>query len=225
MIRIDHMVHTKKTILVSAILLLALATSAYGQGRQGRGSTMKAGLVRTIISGPAYTIENADGSVSATNADPLTGNDVFFEYVLFNRLGLEARTGLTAATRNYQLDDSTGAVLTNVTESARPTTVGMNLYFAGHTGAGLKPFLGLGAGQVAVALEFSGGTLPVQTITQTVPLNTLKLGVDWVKENSGIRLEVVSQSGSIIDTSSIATYTQTVDYTGTVIGVALYAFF
>ena len=186
---------------------------------------MKAGLIRTMISSPTFTLENADGSVSANNADPMTGNDAFFEYVLFDRLGLELQAGLTAATRDYQLKDASGALISNVKESARPVIVGMNLYFTSHSGSGLKPYMGLGAGQMAVTTEFSGGALATQNVAHTVPLNTIKLGTDWIKENSGARLEVMSISGSTIDSSSIAGFSQKVDYTATVVGIALFAFF
>ena len=211
-------------IILAALVLFLFSGVALGQGR-GKGPTMKAGLIRTMISSPTYTIENTDGSVTANNADPMTGNDVFFEYILFDRLGLELETGLTAAVRDYQLKDAGGTVITNVSESSRPVILGMNLYFSSHSGSGLKPYIGLGAGQMGVSMELNGGILAQQTFSHTVPLNTIKLGFDWIKDNSGARLEAMSIAGSTIDTTSISGYTQTVDYNATVVGIALFAFF
>jgi len=215
----------KFRILLSSMIVLLLAFSATASAQRGRSPTIKAGLVRASHSAPTFTLAKSDGSLTTTNADPMVGNDMFLEYILFGRLGLEVRSGMTAAVRNYQLTDANGAIISNVKEEARPTMMGLNLYFSSHESGTLKPYVGLGSGRINVNMDFSSGSLGPQQSKHKVPINTIKFGVDWVKDNAGARLEVLNQSGSNIDSTSIPTYSQTADYTTTVIGLALFAFF
>lgn len=212
-------------LVLGAALLLATALPALGQApSRGGKSNTKIGLNRVSLSGATYTLADSTGSVEATNSDPLTGNELYLEYIFFGRIGLELGVGVTEMTRSYELE-SGGTNLGNVKESARSALVGLNLYFSDHSSPGVKTFFGLGGGVITVDHAISGGSLGGQSSSQTVPVNTLKLGLDWIKENSGLRVQAFSHTGETIDTEAIEGYTQTVDYTATGFSIGVFAFF
>ncbi|MEE8396229.1 MAG: hypothetical protein V3S29_09255, partial [bacterium] len=179
-----------------------------------RQGTIKMGMNRLMTSGPSFTVEEDATATTGSNTGSTTGNEVFIEYVLFGRLGVEASTSLTQAVRDYELEDASATKLADVQDSVRHAMFGLNLYLTDHEKGGLKYYFGLGTGQVYVTHAISGaGTFPSGLISHRVPVNTLKLGMDWISERAGFRLQVISQTGSFTDRSSLSGYRQTIDYT------------
>jgi opacity protein-like surface antigen len=215
----------RRAVVLAVALLLCGSFAAHGQGpARGRQSNTKIGLNRVNLSGATYTLAETAGTTEVSNSDALTGNEVFLEYIFFGRIGLEFTLGLTEMQRSYELS-SGGTTISNVEESARSALLGLNLYFSDHASPGIKTFFGLGSGVVSVDHSLRGGTLGTQSSSVAVQVNTLKLGLDWIKENSGLRVQVLSQTGEDIDTQAIAGYTQTVDYTATGLSIGVFAFF
>lgn len=208
---------------LAVLLLLGWSAPADAQIR-GRQSNTKIGLNRINLSGVTYTLTDSAGATEATNSDALEGNEVFLEFVFFGRIGLEFGVGLTEMVRNYELETG-GTTISNVEEVARPATVGLNLYFRDHASPGFKFFFGLATGLVSVSHTFRGGTLGEQSSSQSVPINILKIGMDWIKDKAGFRAQVFSQTGELTDTEAIADFTQNLNYTATGLSIGVFAFF
>lgn len=208
-------------------LLLAATTDAAAQFRNRGKGTIKAGLNRVFVSGATYTLADNAGTPSFSNADAMEGNEVFLEFLFFGRMGVELGVGLTEMTRTYSLGGAAEAVDLNVEETARPTVVGLNIYSGDHSSGGVKYFFGLGTGQVAVSHTYSGTGITAAASSVTVPINTLKIGLDWITENAGVRLQFISQSGEKTDTETHSgdAYTQTVSYAASVFAVGVFSFF
>lgn len=209
--------------LLVLIPLMLWQPEASAQVRRGQ-STAKIGLVRTFVSGVKYELEETASSTTASNSDAMEGNELFLEYIFFSRIGLELATGLTEMTRNYDLK-SDGTTISSVEESARTTLLGLNFYFSDHGSPGVKFFFGLGTGIISVSHKFSGGTLGSQSSSQSVPVNVLRLGMDWITDKAGIRAVVSSQTGEAADTETLTGYKQTLNYSATVAGIGVFAFF
>lgn len=210
-------------VLLLMLLLMLWGSAASAQVRRAQ-STVKMGLSRTLLSGATYTLEETSSGTTASNSDAMQGNQLFFEYVFFGRIGLELSTGLTEMVRNYDLE-SGGTTISSVEESARTSLLGLNLYFSDHGAPGLKFFFGLGTGIVSVSQKFTGGTLGSQSASHSVPVNVLRLGMDWIRDKAGFRAQVATQTGESADAETLTGYKQTVDYTGTVAGIGVFAFF
>ena len=204
-------------------LLVLWDGAASAQTRRGQ-STVKMGLSRTFVGGATYQLEETATATTTSNSDTMQGNELFLEYVFFGRIGLELATGLTEMVRNYELE-SGGTTISSVEESARITLIGLNLYFNDHGSPGIKYYFGLGAGVASVSHTFTGGTLGSQSSSQSVPLNVLKVGLDWITDKAGLRVQVATQSGEATDTEAITGYKQTLDYGATIIGIGVFAFF
>lgn len=216
---------TRGLLPVLALLPLCWAGPALGQQliRQG---TIKMGMNRLMTSGATFSVVDDATGTTGTNTGSTTGNEIFFEYIVFGRLGVEGSTTLTRAVRDYQLEDSGATLLADVQDSARQLMFGLNLYLSDHEKGGLKYYFGLATGQVYVTQAISGsGTFPSGLISHQVPVNTLKLGVDWIRDRAGLRLQLISQTGSTTDRSTLGGYTQTIDYTATVLAIGAFAFF
>ncbi len=214
-----------KAILLGLALTLAWGAGAQAQTQaRGGSSNTKIGFNRISLSGPAYTLKEDATGTTAENSDAMTGNGLFVEYLLFGRIGLELDLGIPELTRTYELE-SGGTTISTVTETAQAILLGLNLYFSSHEVPGVKPFFGLGAGTLSVDHKFGGGTLGTQSSSQTLQLNVLKVGLDWIKDNSGLRAEVYSWTGQSSDTAAIQGYTQTIDYTATGFAIGVFVFF
>ena len=211
----------------AALLLLAMGPLAHAQegGEQSLGpANIKLGFNRSLVSGATYTLTNSSDE-SVSNSDSMTGNNVYAEFILFSRFGVELNVGLLEMEREYALSDSSGTLLANVTETARPTTVSFNLYFQDQSSTGFKFLFGLGAGIIDVEHNFSGGSLGTEYSNETVTINLMKFGMDWLTEKAGFRAQVVAMEGDKKDSDEIATYQQTIDYTATVATIGVFTFF
>ncbi len=214
-----------KAIVLGFALTLAWGAGAQAQTQaRGGSANTKIGFSRVTLAGPTYTLKEDATSTTTENSDNMTGNGLFVEYLFFGRIGLEFNLGIPELTRTYELETG-GTTISNVTETAQAILLGLNLYFNSHDTPGVKPFFGLGAGRLSVDHEFSGGSLGSQSSSQTLQLNVLKIGLDWIKDNSGLRAEVFSWTGQNSDTAAIQGHTQTIDYTATGFSIGVFVFF
>jgi hypothetical protein len=213
--------------LVAAMLLLGSATAVHAQGFGGEAaigpSTFRLGFNRSLICGATYTLTDSTGA-AVSNSDSLTGSDIFAEFVFFNRFGIEFNTALTDAEREYKLE-SGGTLISNVDETARLSSVSANLYFQDQSTPGFKFFFGLGTGVFRVQHRFAGGTLGNESSKENVAVSTVKVGMDWLTENAGLRVQVISMEGDTTDTGEVPGFEQTLDYTATVLAIGVFAFF
>lgn len=211
------------------LLLLAVGTSAQAQLLGGGESTgaanIRIGFNRNLVSGVTYTLDNTSGTTSASNSDSLTGNDLTAEIILFNRFGVELNVGLLPMEREYKLEEADGTLIANVDESARLISLSTSLYFQDLSTTGFKFFFGLGAGIVQVSHEFSDGTLGPESSDETITVNLIKFGVDWLTDKAGLRVQIVSMEGDTQDGQEIPGFEQTINYTATVATIGVFTFF
>ena len=214
--------------LVAAMLLFGFGTSVHAQGFGGEQaigpSTFRLGFNRSLISGATYTLTNTATGTTASNSDSLTGNDLFAEFVFFSRFGIEFDVGLTESEREYKLE-SGGTLISDVDESARLSAVFANLYFQDQASPGFKFFFGLGTGVYRVRHKFNGGTLGSESSSENVLVNMMKVGMDWLTDNAGLRVQIISMEGDTKDGQEVTGNNQILDYTATVLAIGVFAFF
>lgn len=205
------------------LVAVVLAGVAPPQPALARGEpSIKIGLNRMSVSGVTYTHDT--GTEQLTESGPMVGNELFFEWVMSERLGLEIGSTLTPLKRVYTLKGA-AVVSDSVTETLNTTSVGLNLYFNKATRRGLKFLLGLGVGSAKVTHEFEGGTLGTQSTTNDLTLNTLKLGLDWITNFAGLRLQYLATSGTTRSSTNLTGVIQTVDAAGSGVVLGIFAFF
>ncbi len=126
--------------------------------------------------------------------------------------------------RDYEL---TTVDTAQVDETVRSTMIGANLYFTDAAGKGFKLLAGLATGFMSVSHEFTGGTLDGQSSSVSVPVNSIKLGAEWVLDNAGARLAYHMLSGELTDSEALqaAGFEQGFDYTATMLTLGIFAFF
>lgn len=210
----------------AALLLLGMGGQARAQdeGQSLGPANIKLGFNRSLVSGATYTLTDSSGE-AISNSDSMTGNDVYAEFILFSRFGVEFNVGLLEMEREYTLTDSSGTLVANVTETARPTTVTFNLYFQDQSTTGFKFLFGLGAGVIDVEHRFSGGTLGSEFSKESVTISLMKFGMDWLTDKAGFRAQIVTMEGDREDSDEVPTYQQTIDYTATVATIGVFMFF
>ncbi|MBI3993977.1 MAG: hypothetical protein HY342_11940 [Candidatus Lambdaproteobacteria bacterium] len=191
--------------------------------------TIKVGFDRVFLSGATYTLEESSTTTSYSNADQMVGNVVYVEYVLFERLGLIGEYALVPFTRQFELEDSASSVVADVSEAASVSMLGANLYFNKATGRGLKYFFGLSTGTFSATHKMgdtsTGTGLAGSSSALSVPVNALRLGVEWMLGNAGIRVQYQSLSGELDDTTQFTGFKQTVSYTAAELGIGVLVFF
>ena len=225
----DHM--TRKcgrfSMLAGVILLLVIGAPAHAQfgGETALGpANLKLGFNRSVISGATYSLTDASGA-TVSNSDSMTASDVYAEFILFSRFGVEINTALLAMEREYALNDASGALIGNVTETARPTTLSFNLYFQDQSTTGFKFMFGLGAGIVTVDHRFEGGTLGQASSNETVTINLMKFGVDWLTDKAGFRAQLIAMTGDARNGAQIIGFQQDYSYDATVATIGVFTFF
>ena len=80
----------------------------------GQDMSIKIGLSRISTSGMEYTHD--DGTTSVTVAESSIGNELFFEYLIFERFGLEINTAISPLKRTYSLESGGTTIPENVVE-------------------------------------------------------------------------------------------------------------
>lgn len=214
--------------LATALLLMAFSSPAWAQLAAPQLGTIKVGMNRTIFNGATYKVEDDAGTVSGSESGSMSGTDVFIEYILFGRFGVEASTTLSRPRRSFELNDGTATLMSEVEDRHRTSLFGLNVYLNDHAKGGLKYYFGLATGETRVTRNLGGsGTLSAfnGTYQDTVPVETLKLGVDWILEKAGIRVQYISMTGSATDRNTLTGYNETVSYDATVLAIGAFAFF
>lgn len=212
-------------LLVTLLTAVMLASAANAQQRRSRSSkqNMKLGLNRQMVTGYTFTIEAAGGAPSYDNAEGTQGNELYFEWVFSDRISFEMGSSITPMVRSYDL--GVNGAFSSVSESSKITLTGANLYFGSAGSEGIVFFTGLATGKVAIAHEFTGGSLGDQTSSASVPVNTLKLGMDWVMAGANARLMYSMVSGDYSDSTSITGYKLSYDYKATILTLGVSAYF
>ena len=205
-----------------------VASLAQAQGRD-TSPTIKFGFDRVLLSGATYTLEDSTSTTSYSNAEQMVGNVIYAEYVLFERLGLIGEFAAVPFRRQFDLKDSASSVVAAVSESASVGMLGANLYFNKATGRGLKYFFGLSTGAFSATHKMgdtsTGTGLAGSSSALSVPVNALRLGVEWMLGNAGVRVQYQSLSGELDDTTQFTGFKQTVSYTAAELGIGVLAFF
>ncbi|HEX7926687.1 MAG TPA: hypothetical protein VF678_03785 [bacterium] len=205
-------------VALATLGLLGVATAAHAVGGD---PSFKMGLDRLSYTGATYTHETIATSAKETNSDVLSGADAFFEWVASEHFGLEYTTTITPLQRSYKL----GAVSDNVNESTSLSLPGVNLYFTKANRKGLQYAVGVATGTASVKQEFEGGTLGKKSTTASVPVTAVKLGVEWVTNLAGVRLQYQAMTGSASNTTEVTGVKQTVNYNGSLLSLGVYTYF
>jgi len=210
-----------------AILLVPLRVAVWALAARAQGvdqPTIKIGLNHQIVTGASYTLEDTAGTTSVSNSDTMTGTELFLEWLIFNRVGLELGASVTPLERTYELE-SGGTTVSEVTESAQLIVFGANLYLNRRTSRGFQYLIGVGGGTLTVSHEFKNGSLGNQSSSLTLPVTFIKVGVDYLIRGGGARLQFSSFTGSARDIDEISGYKQTLDYNLGILGLGVFIFF
>ena len=184
-------------------------------------ANVKIGLDEVTLGGAKYTHDNG---TKYTNSKDLVGTELAVEYLPTEFFGIEVDYGLTPLSRTYQLGTN-GSVSKNVTESAAFVLYGVNLYFGRDDRRGFHPELGVSTGSATVSQKFEGGTLGTQSTNNTVNLNVLKAGLDWMTSYAGVRLQYQLWTGEKSNSTLLTGVRQTVSYTGSAVVIGVFANF
>jgi hypothetical protein len=154
----------------------------------------------------------------------MVGSQVSLEYLPTEQFGLEVAYSLSPLERGYQLGIA-GATSNNVTEQASYTTLGANMYLFYKKRDGLHPVIGVATGALSVTQKFEGGTVGSLSTTNTVNINLVKLGLEWVINNAGFRVQYQQWAGQTNNTTKIPGVRQTNSYDGSALSLGVFAFF
>ena len=205
-----------KTALV--VLLSLFLCSGVVQAKK-KSKNLKLGLNRfnTAVSYRYETqrfadedAETAEEPVIATNSGSISATDLMFEWIAFGLVGVEVDVGTTSGRQNFTFvtpsKEDEDTKIGDIVETVQTQVLtGINMYFGDHEYPGFKPFFGVLTGSYLVVHEFSNGGerdddqyddlvgfRNSQSSTITVPAQVLKIGVDWLLENVGMRFQFLS---------------------------------
>lgn len=204
--------------LAMALLLTAAGCLAPTLAR----ADFKVGLDEVDLSGAKYT-HDANGTKTTVSTD-MVGTQLALEWLPTDFVGFEIDYSAAPLQRNYELGSS-GAISNNVTETASFTTFGANFYPFREEKRGIHPLIGVAAGTIDVSQKFEGGTLGNVSTTNSVTINQLKLGLEWVGNRAGVRLQYGIWSGSTSNTTKLTGVRQTNDYSGSAVSLGVFALF
>lgn len=207
------------TVMITMTLILAVNT-AYAQFQKQK--KWKVGLNR-FNAGISYKYDTdrydtsssttAETEASENSAGTIAATTVMMERIFLGLFGVELDIGITSGRRNYTFEttskDDEKTKIGDIVETTKPTYLyGANWYFKDHSSPGWKIFFGVLTGVFSVTHEYSNGgerdddeddTLTAfrstQTSSKNVPVQVLKLGVDWIRESVGIRFEYLMIDG------------------------------
>ncbi len=212
-------------IIVIAVALV-LVPNAYAQ--LAKQKKWKIGLNR-LTTGVTYKYETeylenqADtttSEISKSSSGDVSNTELMIEYIFAGRFGLEFNLNLTPGIRNYSFETNNEKIGDIVESVQSGFLFGSNLYFSDHSADGFKFFAGLLTGSFTVTHVYSnGGDRPAsltseqealladnfkssQTSSKTVPVQIIKLGMDWIRESVGFRAQFITVQASETVTSS-----------------------
>jgi hypothetical protein len=183
---------------------------------------IKLGLDAVQMAGAKYTHDAA--GIKDEDRSFMVGSQVSLELLPTEQFGLEVSYSLSPLERSYQLGIA-GATSNNVTEQASYTTIGANMYLFYKKRDGFHPVIGVATGTLTVAQKFEGGTLGNISTTNTVNINIIKLGLEWVINSAGFRLQYQQWAGETNNTTKIAGVRQTNSYDGSAISLGVFSYF
>jgi hypothetical protein len=213
----------KRSALAFSMLVVFLGGVLVAAPVLGQDMSFKIGLNRASTSGMEYTHD--DGSTPVTISESSVGNELFIEYLISERFGLEINSTISPLKRTYSLESGGTTISQNVIEEASYTLYGANLYFSKAGRKGLKFLVGLFAGTADISHSFEGGTLGTKSTSDSTSVTVVKLGLDWITKMAGFRFQYQNWEGTASNTTQISGVKQTGDMTGSVISLGVFAFF
>lgn len=217
------------SMLFSCVLMFVListfSSQAFAQRNKKGGSGkfgFKVGMSQAFVSGASLTLEDPGANIY-TNTDSMAGNIVFAELLFMGKLGLEVNFSLTPLIRNFEILETAGTSI-SAQEKTTVSMGGMNIYFNAPIG-GFIFFFGLGTGTYSVKHDYIGGTLGTDSSKVTIPINTMKLGADWVTKGGGLRLQYLINTGKATTQTNASLWKVTSDYTAGLFAVSIFALF
>lgn len=183
---------------------------------------LKLGLDAVQVADARYTHDTA--GIKDEEHGFMVGSQVSLEYLHTEQFGIELAYSLTPLERSYQLGIG-GATSNNVTEQASYTTIGANMYMFSKKRETLHPVIGVATGILTVTQKFEGGAVGNLSTTNSVNINMIKLGLEWVIANAGFRLQYQLWAGAANNTTKIPGVRQTNSYDGSAVSLGVFTFF
>ena len=209
---------TKKilaSLIFASVILTILPEDSFSQRRRNSGTkNIKIGLQRWV-NNISYTYEtrvSKEGTfeeIKLTSQGAMPDTELLLEYVLSQRVGIEVGVGIIPAVRDFELKAESQSVGEIKQTLSMKYLFGINAYFSAIGGNGFKPFSGIGVGSFSVASAYKNGgrvnsnlsekeqsdliaIFPEkQTVVTAVQGQYLKLGVDWLIDAAGLRLQYI----------------------------------
>ncbi|OGG96440.1 MAG: hypothetical protein A2508_00770 [Candidatus Lambdaproteobacteria bacterium RIFOXYD12_FULL_49_8] len=211
-----------KKILFFGLLLLLMASPAMAQRKQKEPGN-KLGVAYFALSGTEYTLQSSTSIT--TGSEPMVGPAFFYERVFLSRFsaGVKYASGLDRSLDMW-IDGNTVSIV----EKTVLTSFDFKAYFKDHSSSGLKPYLGVGFGNlvsssVVTTIAASGNT--EGNTSATVPTTTLNLGADYLLEFGAVRFDFGTTTGRRRDLDGHTTYKALYKMDGASFSVGVYSFF
>ena len=188
-------------------------------------NSLKFGIMFFSSYDTALIIENKDTAKKAINSDALTGSIIFFEKILENYFGYEARYGLFSQDLAMKID----GISSNITNTANLAGGSMRAYAQSHRRNGVNFYGAVNVGLLNSNLKFTRappGTLQGREYNFTTYAIGAEAGLDYLIRFAGMRAAVGYQYGSssVVNDNSSA-YTLRYDLGSPYLVVGVFSFF
>ena len=210
----------KARLILLPLVALFVMTAASTVFAQFGEPSVKIGIARIQHYDPEYIHD--DGTLPSKVTKEMKGAELFFEYILYERFGLEMNYTLTPLSRTYDL----GVISDNVEETVSYFLYGANYYWANKANKKGSAFLlGISTGKATVSHSFEGGTLGKQSTTNSPTILVTKLGWDYNFDFGGARFQYQLVEGQDSNTTEITGVRQTVNLDSNAFLLGVFAFF
>lgn len=182
---------------------MALPISYIYAAKDGPGN--KFGANYNVITAASYTLTSkTDSRQSDTGSENVIGAVLLYENVLSSKFAWGLKYGYQL-TRNMDL--TVGSNDLSVEETTSYWLIDVKAYQKDHISGGLKPFLGVGFGNMTVTstiTENSSSSTETETTDTSaiIPITTISGGIDYFMDAGGFRLEAGFITGEKSDLES-----------------------
>ncbi len=195
---IDYLLFKRRFASIAICLLALIAISlnsaqpAFAQGRIV--NTDKFGLIYYSALQASLTVDSSVTNSKTSKSSPLGGAMLFYEIIVNNYFGYEARVG--------QLDQSISMSIegfnTDIENTALIIGGSMRAYLQSHRRNGANYYGAVNANLLYSSIKFTNAvdTLNGKTFDPTILLYGAEIGVDYIIRFAGIRAAVGYQSGA-----------------------------
>ena len=216
-----------KSFLFTSLLVLILSHQALAAKKQRNWRIGLGRMINTVYYG--YETKKGDSDktkVSANSSGQLYSTSLVLEYLFGGRkspalFGVEFDLGTSTGQRNFTLENSNKKIGDILQKINTNYLYGGNVYFSDGGEEGFNWSVGLMTGSMAVKQTFQngnvydGGSDPDSDITynttqessHTIPVEIVKLGLEWILETAVYRFEYFSTKQTFFGSEDAQTIT------------------